>query len=88
MSIYRITTRFDLNDERQRKAADYLKGLRHGEVNRFMVEAVLTSIGKDRDSELIERLRRLLQAEHIPASSGSSEAITDNSVLDDLEMFE
>ena len=94
MSVYRITTRFDLEDERQRRAAEHLKGLKWGDGNRFVVEAVLASIEADRDKALLESIRRIIREERFsfPLSppeqmKEGKEENEDMSVLDDLELF-
>ena len=98
MGVYRITTRFDLGDEAEKRAADYLKSLKHGEGNRFVVDAVLARIDGD-DTRLVEQLRRMFREEikAIPVSSAatptvpaeqSAESQTDMSVLDDLKLFD
>ena len=58
MGVYRITTRFDLNSEAEKRAADYLKGLKHGEGNRFVADAVLARIDRSADHALLEQIRR------------------------------
>ena len=92
MSTYRVTTRFDLNDAEERRAAEYLKGLKHGELNRFMINAVLAWIDEGGDKWLLEQIRRLFREEvkTSPASIVAEEAPEqreDMSVLDDLELF-
>lgn len=99
MGVYRITTRFDLGNEAEKRAADYLKSLKHGEGNRFVVDAVLARIDGD-DTKLVEQLRRMFREEirAIPAAATAAapaipadqtaETQTDMSVLDDLKLFD
>jgi len=93
MSVYRITTRFDLEDERQRRAAEHLKGLKRGDGNRFVVEAVLASIEADRDKAILESIRRIIREERIGFPMSPPEPVPeakeedDLSILDDLELF-
>lgn len=91
MSIYRVTTRFDLNDAEERRAAEYLKGLKHGELNRFVINAVLARIDGDGDKWLLEQIRRMFREEVKPAPVAAAEQTPeqqeDMSVLDDLELF-
>ena len=45
MNSLRFTLRFCADDEEERRAAEYLKSLKHGEQNRFLVGAVLSVLG-------------------------------------------
>ena len=98
MGVYRITTRFDLSNEAEKRAADYLKSLKHGEGNRFVIDAVLAQIDGD-DTKLVEQLRRMFREEikAIPVTAAatptapaeqSAEPQADTSVLDDLKLFD
>ena len=98
MGVYRITTRFDLGNEAEKRAADYLKSLKHGEGNRFVIDAVLAQIDGD-DTRLVEQLRQMFREEirAIPVTAAatptafaeqSAESQTDMSVLDDLKLFD
>ena len=96
MSTYRITTRFDLNNEVEKRAADYLKSLKHGEGNRFVVDAVLARIDADKEARLLAQIRQMFREEFkaIPAAAPSApleradEQSLDMSVLDDLKLFD
>ena len=44
MNGFRFTLRFRADNEAERHAAEYLKSLKHGEQNRFLVGAVLSSL--------------------------------------------
>lgn len=99
MGVYRITTRFDLSNEAEKRAADYLKSLKHGEGNRFVIDAVLAQIDGD-DTRLVEQLRQMFREEiraiavssaaTIPVASVEqpTEPQADTSVLDDLKLFD
>lgn len=97
MGIYRITTRFDLRQSDEKRAAEYLKSLKHGEGNRFVVDAVLAQIDGDSNAKLLEQLRRMFREEikAIPAVAAPAapheqptESQVDTSVLDDLKLFD
>ncbi len=91
MGVYRITARLDLNDPDEKRAAEYLTGLKRGELNRFVVAAVLARLdGGNR--ELLEQIRQLFREEvrALPAAAAAEQAAApteDLSVLDDLELF-
>ena len=99
MSVYRMTLRFNLEDAKERGAAEYLQKLRHGDGNRFVVSAVLARIKEDCackvDSTLLDSIRRIFR-EEVQALPPTKESIVpalpaeeqdEQSVLDDLEMF-
>lgn len=92
MGVYRITTRFDLNNEAEKRAADYLKSLKHGEGNRFVVDAVLARIDGSSDQTLLEQIRRIFREEVKAVSAAPVEQEQapqdDISVLDDLKLFD
>ena len=92
MGVYRITTRFDLSNEAEKRAADYLKSLKHGEGNRFVVDAVLARIDRGTDHMLLEQIRRVFREEvkAVPAAPVEQEQAPqdDISVLDDLKLFD
>ena len=99
MSIYRITVRFNLEDAEERSAAEYLQSLKHGDCNRFVVNAVLARIEAENenavDPSLLDSIRRIFREEvqvlpptqeiTVPALPAAEQ--DDESVLDDLEMF-
>ena len=91
MGVYRITTRFDLNSEAEKRAADYLKSLKHGEGNRFVVDAVLARIDGGGDHALLDQIRRIFREEvkAVPVAPLEHEQAPqdDISVLDDLKLF-
>ena len=99
MSVYRITVRFNLEDAGERGAAEYLQSLKHGDCNRFVVNAVLTRVRAENtnvvDPTLLDSIRRIFR-EEVQALPPTKESIVpalpaeeqdDQSVLDDLEMF-
>ncbi len=97
MGVYRITTRFDLSNEAEKRAADYLRGLKHGEGNRFVIDAVLARIDGSDDMKLLEQIRQMIREEihAIPVAAvspvpveQSGEPQDDLSVLDDLKLFD
>lgn len=59
MKDYRLNVRFHVEDERERLAAEFLKGMTHGR-NRFIVEAVLARMSDDR---LMESIRQIFREE-------------------------
>lgn len=61
MGVDRITARFDLGDADEARAAEYLKSLKRGEVNRFIVAAVLVRL--DGGEKLVEQIRQMLREE-------------------------
>ena len=99
MSVYRITVRFNLEDDEERSGAEYLQGLKHGDCNRFVVSAVLARIrahdAKEVDPTLLDSIRRIFREEMraLPLTQENTvpalpaEEPEDQSVLDDLELF-
>ena len=68
MNTYRINLRFDLDDERERLAAEYLQQLpQRGKTtrNRFAVDALCAYISRieQDDKPLLESIRQLLREE-------------------------
>ena len=99
MSVYRITVRFNLEDDEERGAAEYLQSLKHGDCNRFVVNAVLARIKEEStgmvDPTLLDSIRRIFREEmqamppitDAADSASPAEEENDQSVLDDLELF-
>ena len=99
MSVYRMTVRFNLEDAEDRSAAEYLRGLKHGDCNRFVVNAVLTRVRAENanavDPTLLDSIRQIFREEMrmLPPTQESTvpalpaEEQEDQSVLDDLELF-
>ncbi|MDD4492943.1 MAG: hypothetical protein PHV32_01110 [Eubacteriales bacterium] len=103
MGDYRINTRFNLNNEAERKAAEHLRSLGRKR-NRFIVEAVLDKMNKNTvDDNLLESIRQIFREEvqtvsvvspHPMPSVAVSTELTEEqkaenakNVLSDLEMF-
>ena len=70
MSIYRMTLRFNLEDETERKAAEFLKQLdckEHKSKNHFVIDlitAYIDSLNKEQqDNDLIEKIRLAFREE-------------------------
>lgn len=103
MNVLRFTLRFRADLEEECRAAEYLKSLKHGDQNRFLVEAVLSVLKGDTASSpssirqiVREELSAALSVAEIamPAAAGqganssAKEQIQDDqSILDDLELF-
>ena len=99
MSVYRMTVRFNLEDDEERGAAEYLQSLKHGDCNRFVVNAVLARIKEESagkvDPTLLDSIRQIFREEvqALPPTKESTvpalpaEEQDDQSVLDDLELF-
>ena len=99
MSVYRMTLRFNLEDALERSAAVYLQGLKHGDCNRFVVNAVLARIRAQNADEVDptllvsirqifrEEMRMLPPTQEITVPALPAEEPEDQSVLDDLELF-
>ena len=68
MSVYRLGLRFDLNDEKERRAAEFLRNLdsvKYGSRNQFAIEAVCAYIdGLDSGNNgLLEQIRQVFREE-------------------------
>ena len=99
MSVYRMTLRFNLEDAQERGVAEYLQNLRHGDCNRFVVNAVLARIqaqnADEVDPTLLDSIRRIFREEMraLPLTQENTvpalpaEEQDEQSVLDDLELF-
>ena len=101
MMEYRFNVRFDLDDERDRRAAEYLSALKRGSRNRFIIDAILAQTENGADVATLDGIRRIIRDEFqrmpliAPSASETGQApITeeeqaenDRSVLSDLEDF-
>ena len=99
MSVYRMTVRFNLEDDEERGAAEYLQSLKHGDCNRYVVNAVLTRVRAENtnavDPTLLDSIRQIFReemqslppAQEITVPDLPAEEQEDESVLDDLELF-
>ena len=103
MNGFRFTLRFRADDKDERRAAEHLKSLKHGEQNRFLVGAVLSALG-DSAAASPECVRQIVREELTAALSGTAiaaatvpeqqnltapdvHAQNDMSILEDLELF-
>ena len=101
MSKYRINVRFDLDKQKEAKAAQYLQSLDKSR-NAFMVTAVLNEMQRQTSGVLLEDIRRVIREELQevsfvaappvfeqvqPELTEEQQAENEKSVLDDLEMF-
>ena len=103
MNGFRFTLRFRADNEAERRAAEYLKSLKHGEQNRFLVGAVLSVLGENTAASP-ECVRQIVREELASALSAltvspaaapeqkhaippDTQARDDLSVLEDLELF-
>ena len=103
MSKYRINVRFDLDKQKEAKAAQYLQSLDKSR-NAFMVTAVLNEMQRETsvNNFLLEDIRQVIREElqevsFVAASpvfeqvqpelTEEQQAENEKSVLDDLEMF-
>jgi len=99
MSVYRFTLRFDLEDEREKKAAEALKGIKGGEKKRFVIDSILAKIENSipLSSEALRKiLREELGALYVFSAPTLAEASQiclsedpedEQSILDDLKLF-
>lgn len=104
MDDYRINTRFNLNNDSERTAEEYLLSLGRTR-NKFIVEAVIAQISKDTaDNALLESIRQIFREEvqtipvastlPVPTVSVSTELTEEQkeknakNVLADLELFD
>ena len=100
MNSFRFTLRFRADNEAECCAAEYLKSLKHGEQNRFLVGAVLSALGEN-SSASPECIRQIIREELAAALSGMEfttppqknpvaidvQIQDDLSILEDLELF-
>ena len=97
MNGFRFTLRFRADNEAERRAAEFLKSLKHGEQNRFLVGAVLSALGENTAASP-ECVRQIIREELAAALSGMEFTMTqknpaaantqdDLSILEDLELF-
>ena len=103
MNGFRFTLRVRADNEAECRAAEYLKLLKHGEQNRFLVGAVLSTLG-DNTAASPECVRQIVREELASALSAlttspaaapeqkhavppDTQEQDDLSVLEDLELF-
>ena len=93
---YRLNVRFDLNDETERRAAEYLAALKNEKGisrNRFIVEAVISFMehkGSDRDFTLddVRQMFREELSEMSFVAPAMTEYMTANTELTDEQQAE
>ena len=98
MNSLRFTVRFRAGQEEECRAAEYLKSLKHGDQNRFLVEAVLSAL-KSGTAASPDCLRQIIREELAAALTGmeyaapmqknltAADTQDDLSILEDLELF-
>ena len=100
MNGFRFTLRFRADNEAERRAAEYLRSLKHGEQNRFLVGAVLSALGNNTVASP-DCVRQIIREELAAALSGTeftapmqknpvaadTQMQDDLSILEDLELF-
>ena len=98
MTGFRFTLRFRADNEAERRAAEHLKSLKHGEQNRFLVGAVLSSLGENTAASPVS-IRQIIREELAAALTGmeyaapmqknltAADTQADLSILEDLELF-
>ena len=98
MNGFRFTLRFRADNEAERHAAEYLKSLKHGEQNRFLVGAVLSALGENTAASPVS-IRQIIREELAAALTGmeyaapmqknltAADTQDDLSILEDLELF-
>lgn len=64
MADYRFNVRFDMWNEAERQAAEFLQGMKRGSRNRFVIEAIAARMngGLDKDA-LADTLRQVIRDE-------------------------
>ena len=103
MNSLRFTVRFRADLEEECRAAEYLKSLKHGDQNRFLVDAVLSAL-KGGTPASPDSIRQIIREElaaalstaviAMPAAveqganiSATEQMQNDQAILDDLELF-
>ena len=100
MNGSRFTLRFRADNEAECRAAEYLKSLKHGEQNRFLVGAVLSALGEN-SAASHECIRQIIREELAAALAGmeftaptqedfaaaDTQTLDDLSILEDLKLF-
>lgn len=84
MDDYRINTRFNLKDEAERSATEFLKSLGRKR-NQFIVQAVLAQIEKNNSNDsLLENIRQIFREEVQTVSVVSSQPVPSVSITPEL----
>ena len=82
MKLYRLNVRFDLDNEQERQAVEYLEQLDRKEKksrNRFVVESVLHHMNPaDTDEKMLQEIRRMLREEvsHLSVTAAAASLAT------------
>ena len=84
MDDYRINTRFNLKDEAERSAADYLKSLGRKR-NQFIVQAVIAKIEENNSKDsLLESIRQIFREEVQTVPGVSSQPVPSVALVTEL----
>lgn len=64
MTDYRFNVRFDTRNEAERQAAEFLRGMKRGSRNRFVIEAIAARMNGGLDAAgLVETVRQAIRDE-------------------------
>lgn len=64
MTDYRFNVRFDTRNEAERQAAEFLRGMKRGSRNRFVIEAIAARMNGGVDAAgLVETIRHAIRDE-------------------------
>ena len=64
MTDYRFNVRFDMRNEAERQDAEFLRGMKRGSRNRFVIEAIAARMNGGVDAAgLVEMLRQVIRDE-------------------------
>lgn len=64
MSDYRFNVRFDTGNEAERQAAEFLRGMKRGSRNRFVIEAIAARMNGGLDKDMLaDTLRQIIRDE-------------------------
>ena len=76
MADYRFNVRFDMRNEVECRAADFLRGMKRGSRNRFVLEAIIERMNGDSQAEM---LRQIIREELSHVALAVSQMETSNS---------
>ena len=64
MTDYRFNVRFDMRNEAERQAAEFLRGMKRGSRNRFVIEAIAARMNGGLDKDMLtDTLREVIRDE-------------------------
>lgn len=64
MTDYRFNVRFDTRNEAERQAAEFLRGMKRGSRNRFIIEAIAARMNGELDKDMLtDTLRQVIRDE-------------------------